>query len=705
MKNIRLVAGIVLAVALCTGLTLAQSGYDLFQKGLVKERAEGNLQAAIQIFEHIVKEFPNNRELTAKALVEMGDCYEKLGKSGAEKAYQRVLHDYADQSAEANEARARLAALEHGGTHGNEMVMRRIWDGTQADVEGGVTADGRLLSYPDWNTGDLAVRDLVTGQNRHVTHKGSWSKSGEFAENSVPSPDGKRIAYAWYNKDNFYELRVIDTDGSNLRVLYRNPQVGYIEPKSWSPDGKKILGLFWKDQNQKCEIMEISTADGSTRLLETFKPRMGVEELHAMYSPDGRHIAYDLPQAENSRDSDIYVVSASGGPDGPLVRSPSDDFLLGWAPDGRSIVFASNRLGSYGLWSVDVRDGKPTGSPRLLKADIGLAWPLGVSHDGSLYYGINTPTWEAYTASFDFSDGKLLQSPSLVSQAFAGRNSGAAWSPDGKYLAYLSRRHRLNGFWADTIVVRSLQSGRERELVPNLQGMGPPFGLRWSADGRAFYVVGPDKAGQPGIYTVNVQTGKASRLFGNNHEFRWAQNVEDLPDGKSFVLLRDNFQMQSDAKLILRNKSTGQERVLFHIARPASISGFAVSPDGQQVAVTTWGSSGGTSALRVVPVAGGDARVLLQPKAPKGFAGGTLAWTPDGSHLVYVEVTESPHPKSELMEISTQGGEPLGLGLSFPIMKHLGIAPDGHRIVFQTHTVTAEVWVIRNFLPTLKASR
>jgi Tol biopolymer transport system component len=690
-KTAALVLALLLAMVVFTPGIAQQNDQAevMLQAAQNKQLVDGDLSQAIQMYKKILSEYSANRPVAAKALVEMGDCYEKLGKSEALKAYQRVLRDYADQSAEASQARARLAALEHSGAQGKEMVARRIWAGTQADVEGGVTADGRLLSYPDWNTGDLAVRDLVTGQNRHVTRKGSWANSGEFAENSVPSPDGRQIAYAWFNKDQFYELRVIDTDGSNFRVLYRNPQVNYIEPKSWSPDGKKILGLFWKDQNQKCEIMEISTADGSARLLKTFKPRMG-EGPDAMYSPDGRYIAYDLPQAGNSRDNDIYVASTKGGPDAPLVRSPSDDFLLGWAPDCRSIVFASDRLGSYGLWSVDIRDGKPIGSPKLLKADIGLAWPLGVSRDGSLYYGINTPTWDAYTASFDFSDGKLLQPPALISQAFAGRNMGAAWSPDGKYLAYLSRRRRLNGFQPDTIVIRSLQSGRERELVPNLQWMGPPFGLRWSADGRSFYVWGLDKVGRAGIYTVNGQTGKASSLFGSNHEPGWAQNVEELPQGKFSVLLRNNFQKQSDAELILRNKISGQERVLFHIARPAFISGFVVSPDGRQVAVTTWG---GPTALRVVPVAGGDARVLLQPKAPKGFTSGALAWTPDGSHVVFVENTESQHPKMELMEISAQGGEPLDLGISFPI------------IVFQTHSVTAEVWVIRNLLPTLKASR
>src|SRR5579859_721474 len=129
MKNFRVLSGMILAAILSVGMVFAQSGYDLFQKALVKERAEGDLKGAIPMFQRVVSEAGANRELAAKALVEMGGCYEKLGQGEAQKAYERVLRDYPDQSAEASEARARLAALEHGGTHGTELVTRRIWAG------------------------------------------------------------------------------------------------------------------------------------------------------------------------------------------------------------------------------------------------------------------------------------------------------------------------------------------------------------------------------------------------------------------------------------------------------------------------------------------------------------------------------------------------------------------------------------------------
>ena len=63
--------------------------------------------------------------------------------------------------------------------------------------QGNPSADGRLLSFVDWETGDVAVRDLTTGQNLRLTRKGSWSQSPEFAEWPKISPDGKKVVYSW----------------------------------------------------------------------------------------------------------------------------------------------------------------------------------------------------------------------------------------------------------------------------------------------------------------------------------------------------------------------------------------------------------------------------------------------------------------------------------------------------------------------------
>ncbi len=71
----------VLFLVFGTGTTLAQNGYDLFHQALVKERAEGNFEEAIQLYQRITEEFAGDRTLAARALVQMGQGYEKLGRA------------------------------------------------------------------------------------------------------------------------------------------------------------------------------------------------------------------------------------------------------------------------------------------------------------------------------------------------------------------------------------------------------------------------------------------------------------------------------------------------------------------------------------------------------------------------------------------------------------------------------------------------
>lgn len=71
----------VVAILLAVGQAgVAQGGTDLFQKALSKERAEGQIEEAIQIYTQIVKDFASDRPLAAKALLQLRACYERLGQ-------------------------------------------------------------------------------------------------------------------------------------------------------------------------------------------------------------------------------------------------------------------------------------------------------------------------------------------------------------------------------------------------------------------------------------------------------------------------------------------------------------------------------------------------------------------------------------------------------------------------------------------------
>jgi tetratricopeptide (TPR) repeat protein len=110
----------VITAVLALALVSAASGYaqqtaeDLYQAGLYQEEVQGNLESAIDIYERILQDFPNNRPVAAKALMHIGLCHEKLGSREAQRAYERLLRDYADQTEMVTRARTRLASASRG---------------------------------------------------------------------------------------------------------------------------------------------------------------------------------------------------------------------------------------------------------------------------------------------------------------------------------------------------------------------------------------------------------------------------------------------------------------------------------------------------------------------------------------------------------------------------------------------------------------
>jgi hypothetical protein len=247
--TLTLLAG-MLAAGNASPALFQQSAEEIYQTALLKKEAEGDLSGAIKLFQDIIARFPDKRDVAAKAQLHIGLCYEKMGTAEAEKAFQKVIDNYPEQSDAVREAKEKLSLLIRAQalvkTGDSELRLRQVWAGPLVDILGAVSPNGRYLSFVDWMTGDLAVRDLVSGKNRRLTNKGSWQQSREFALFSKWAPDSRRIVYQWYNKDEIFELRVIDIQDPTPRVLYQPPKKDdYVHPLDCSPDGKFILAGFY----------------------------------------------------------------------------------------------------------------------------------------------------------------------------------------------------------------------------------------------------------------------------------------------------------------------------------------------------------------------------------------------------------------------------------------------------------------------------
>lgn len=550
-------------------------------------------------------------------------------------------------------------------------TTRQVWADAVAysPLMGAASPDGKYLAYPDWQSGDVAVRELATGTSRRLSNQGY----PELGLSPIFSPDSKQVAYYWLNKEKREELRTSGLDGSDPRVVYHTKETERrLWLHDWSVDGKHILATFHKEG--AVHMVLVAVMDGSVRVLKTIDRR---PEGNMRLSPDGRYVAYtDRPQ-QDSPNRDIFLLATDGSGEVHLMAHPADDRVLAWAPNGKQLVFASDRTGSMGIWLIAVAEGKPQGVPVLVKSEMGRFDELGLTRSGSFYYGVYSAVANVYTATLDLEKGKLLTPPVEAMQRVEGLNWAPAWSPDGRYLACLSLRHGRPPLF----YIRSLESKEVRELAPNLSDFNV-HSLHWSPDGRALLCAGDyeDKEGG-GALRVDVETGAVTTLV------RPAFAPFLAPDGEA-LFYQKGFGMPR--RFIRRDLQTGVEQELYQSSAP-NIERWALSTDGRQLAFAAVGG-----AVNVMPATGGEARELTKGEGSIS----TIAWTPDGRHLLFGRSDDKR--TTEVWRVPVTGGEPQKLELAMPALHHLRIHPDGRQIAFMAKSLQAEkseVWVLENFLP------
>lgn len=671
----------------------AQSGQELYQQALMKERSQGDLAGAIQIYERIVKQHGSDRKLAAQALLQIAGCQERMGGENARRTYERLVKEYPDQPQTVAEARGRMAALMAPAGVSKAPRNRQVWAGDGVDASGSVSPDGRYMTFANWMTGDLGVRDLQTGQTRMLTNTGGWEKSGGvFAQDSVFSPDGKLIAYNWFvPQGGGYEVRVMNADGSGVRTVAFKGIKGYAIPRAWSADGQR-LAIVQFDPNglSSLHVSTLATGDARTVIPPRKRQIWGVS-----FSPDGRWIAHD--SGEWGHGSDIVLLSLENGQSVPFVTHPAEDMMPMWSADGKSIRFVSNRGGSFGLYEMHVQDGRAAGNVAALRTQLGGSiLPIGMSKSDAFHYGWFTTGPNVYEADFDPATGKIAR-PVLLSDTVPGHNLRPAYSPDGKSIAWLVTSVTNPTPQGGDLVVRDIASGRERTF----QASSAFDSLAWSPDSRRILSQAHShEANTVELHLLDVETGQFS-LFASLSPHRNPFSPAFSKDG-SVVYAMSREWGGKEWLVIAIDVNSRQKKTLYRTVGEgfSRMNSLVLSPDGGQLAFVNVGRQ--TSQLMLLPSGGGEARLLAEfPTQDTDAHAKGLAWTADGKYILARQGKE-PRPEEKnptgILRIEVTTGKITPLDFEASWAQSLSIHPSGRKIVFQSGRRVMEIWAAENIL-------
>ena len=533
-----------------------------------------------------------------------------------------------------------LAALAWAG---DPVAPRTWWAGPQVTLLGSPSRDGRWISYADPATGALAIRSLVDGAVRTIAGRPEGSR--EFAHFSVFSRDGSAIAYAWFNAQGFYELRIARVaEVAAPLVAYRNEVAGFVQPCAWTPDNRAVLTLLFRRDNIS-QIALIPAAGGPARVLRSlnwvYPKRMDV-------SPDGRWIVYDNFAAEGKPERTIFLLAADGSTEKRLVDAPGNYLFPMWSADGRRVLFAGETGGPMELWAADLEAGVPRGSAYRVSGPWGASCPWAL------------PTRMKFSMACArvcriLSPG-VRRYPRVSLDAIAprhGRKTGNGWLTFRVAAPRTSARTPARSSYKTCRLVKS--GTYPRAWRTSNASCGPRMGAAcWS---RAVMA----KAARDSSWWARKMAPPCHWLPSTTLPFRGWEGVWS-GDGRAVYYLHGSGELRS------HTVENGAESV---ILRLPGMRHLAINPQGTMLAVGIGGK-----AVRITPLGSGELARLISFPGLTELAWGTQLYAGRGA---------------ELWQLPIGGGDPVRVPTPADRLPGIAIGADGHTLAFARGSESAEV--------------
>jgi Tol biopolymer transport system component/DNA-binding winged helix-turn-helix (wHTH) protein len=370
----------------------------------------------------------------------------------------------------------------------------------------------------------------------------------------VWSPDGASIVCAYGNSAagsqgvSLVEIRVVDGSTRELsserffniaKIEWLPQKTGLMKTAVKKPEGYRQLWRVSYPGLQFTEITEglSSFSDlsltrngdkivasqstrafdlwvGATRESENLKKITAVMDKFC-WTPDGRLI-YSLNTIGNV---DLWVMRPDGQEQKQLTLNSATNDAPTVTPDGRYIVFISNRAGAFQVWRMQI-DGSDSIA---LTNGAGKNFPA-VSPEGKWVLYNTTDDWRLWRVSIDGGE------PARLSDSYALFPS---ISPDGKMIACLGRN--------DSKAVLRILSFEDGRPLKTFDLATPAFSsnrIQWTRDGKAV-IYGTEYDGVTSIFRQPLSGGEPAVVMKFEDELA---DFSYSPDGQSLAVVRGGWQ-------------------------------------------------------------------------------------------------------------------------------------------------------------------